>query len=844
MSSRRSIITRVRIVVGVMALAGTLFVGGRSLGPVPALGPFLNPVTGVWSVARAAVLPREFSGVIPHLRDEVEVVYDRRGVPHISAASIEDATRALGYVVARDRLFQLELQARAPEGTLTELLGPAVLRLDRRQRALGLVWGAEKNAAASDPQSGSERLVLAYAEGVNAWIDGMGAGDLPFEYHLLGATPRRWEPFYSSLIGKRMGYTLAYETQDLWRLTAEAKVGKAAVDWLFPVNAPIVEPIQPTGADRPRFDFATPPPPPPPPPAAEPTAVAAALGELVAGLDATLARLPLPHGAGEGLARRIETGIGSNNWAVAPSRSATGYALLSGDPHLDLTLPSIWYEVHLLVPGELDVQGVVIPGAPTVIIGFNRDLAWSFTNTGADVLDFYRETFDDDAAPTRYRLDGEWKPLQRRLESYYDPSGELLAIDTVYYTHRGPVLRDSDVQLSMRWTVLDEPAAVDEFLNAARATNVDEWLNAMAPYKAPAQTGLVADRDGNIAIRSIGLYPIRPDDGDGRTIRDGSTSASDWLGYWPLSSYPFAKNPRQGFLASANQQPTDSRAAGRYLGANWPSPWRALRINRLLRADSQVTVDAMRRYHTDPVNEKTEIFLPAFLGAARSDSSLNEARRLLEEWNRRYTKENERAILFELAFQELIDRTWDELIVSGSNNRVRTPREAVLAALLDFPTSGWWDDRRTSDVVETRDDILVASLRNALRRAKRAYGDPNDGGWRWSEVRHTNVYHLLQLRALSALDLDVQGGDGNLNPSSGDGREGASWRMVVELGPEVRAWATYPGGQSGNPASRWYTDRMEQWSRGELDEVLFPKQPADLAEADTAGRLTLSGNGR
>ena len=366
----------------------------------------------------------------------------------------------------------------------------------------------------------------------------------------------------------------------------------------------------------------------------------------------------------------------------------------------------------------------------------------------------------------------------------------------------------------------------------------------MAPYNAPAQNGLVADRSGDIAIRATGLYPIRPDDGDGRTIRDGSTSASDWLGYWPLSSHPFAKNPRQGFLASANQQPTDSRAAGRYLGANWPSPWRALRINRLLRADSQVTVDAMRRYHTDPVNEKTEIFLPAFLQAARRDGSLDEARRLLEEWDRRYTKENERAILFELAFQELIDRTWDELIVSGSNNRVRTPREAILAALLDFPTSSWWDDRRTSDVVETRDDILAASLRSALRRAKRAYGDPNDGGWRWSEVRHTNVYHLLRLRALSALDLEVQGGDGNLNPSSGDGREGASWRMVVELGPEVRAWATYPGGQSGNPASPWYTDRIEQWARGELDEVLFPTEPADLAEADMAGRLTLRGNGR
>ncbi|MCH7489830.1 MAG: penicillin acylase family protein [Gemmatimonadetes bacterium] len=818
--------SRVRILVAAIALTGTLFVGGCPVGPIPPLGPLLNPATGLWSVARSAVLPKQFSGVIPGLGSDVDVVYDRRGVPHITAASLEDLTRALGYVVARDRLFQLEVQSRAPEGRLTELLGPAVLELDRQQRAIGLPWGAERDEAALDPRSESSRVVRAYAEGVNAWIDGMGAGDLPFEYHLLGVKPRRWEPIHTALVGKRMGYVLAYDPQELWRGKVEQLVGKAASDWLFPVNSPIEEPIRPNGSNRTRFEFT------PPPDPVEP-------------------QTPVARGADEGLwykaaadPSRHDGALGSNNWAVAGTRSATGFPLLSGDPHLDLTLPSIWYEVHLIVPGDIDVYGVTIPGLPAVIIGFNRNVAWSFTNTGADVLDFYRETLDDETAPEHYELDGEWKALEQRIETYYAPDGDAIATDTIHFTHRGPLRATSDGPLSMRWTILEEGFSTGPFIGAARSSTVDEWLEAMASYPGPAQNGIVADRAGNIALRSTGLYPIRPDDGDGMKIRDGSSSTNDWQGYWPLSEYPFARNPRQEFLASANQQPIDPHGAYRYLGAHWENPWRAMRINRLLRGDTLVTADAMRRYQTDPGNEKAELFVPAFVKAARGHDRLTEAAGLLEAWDRRYTKDNDRAVLFEAAFRDLIDRTWDELIGPGTDRRIRTPGEAVLAGLLRYPESVWWDDLRTADVTETRDDILRESLSVAFGRTKRAYGDPDGGGWRWSELRHANVFHLLGLRALSALDLEVQGGPGNLNPSSGSGRHGASWRMVVELGPEVRARTIYPGGQSGNPASKWYVDRIDQWVRGELDAVLFPTVPAQLPETDIAGRLTLRGEHR
>jgi penicillin amidase len=218
---------------------------------------------------------------------------------------------------------------------------------------------------------------------------------------------------------------------------------------------------------------------------------------------------------------------------------------------------------------------------------------------------------------------------------------------------------------------------------------------------------------------------------------------------------------------------------------------------------------------------------------------LREGARLLAEWDRRYTRENSRAVLFELAMHELERRTWDELIPRGQTLPVTVPEEAVLASLLRYPDSPWWDDRRTPAVVEHRDEILAASLRAALDGAKSRYGSPDGGGWRWDRVRHANIYHLLRIPALSALEFPIEGGPGTLNPSSGSGTHGASWRMVVELGARIRAWGTYPGGQSGNPVSSRYADRLPRWLAGELDSLLTPEIPAELGGFELASTLIL-----
>ena len=813
-----------------LVLGAGVTIGARPIGPAPALGAFLEPAHGVWSLARSAEAPSSSDIRVAGLRGTVEVVYDERAVPHIFARSEEDAHRALGFVVARDRLFQLYVQTLAASGRLTEIGGEQALPLDREMRRLGLPRAAERIVARIGDTSVSMRAARAYADGVNAYIASMPASALPLEFRMLGKRPPRWEPVDTYYLQNRMGWTLANIANERDRAAAAARVGLAAAAALFPDDSPIQEPIQPNGENAPRFDFH------PLPPPGQPDSASLLIAA------ATNAWIPSRHLAREG-DDESERWMASNNWAVAPSRSTTGHALLAGDPHLDLTLPSIWYEAHLVVPGALDVYGATIPGAPAIVIGFNRDVAWTFTNTGADVMDLYLEQVDDDRHPTKYLVDGAWRPLAQRVEVYRGRRGETLAVDTVYFTHRGPLQRVRSRWISLRWTVLEAGREGNGFLEGAHARSAAQFHDAMArSYQAPAQNMLVADRAGHIAIRSTGRYPLRR---NGSALQDGTSSANDWTGDLPLAKWPQAMDPAQGFLASANQQPIDPRRTDFWFGGSW-DPWRALRINELLRADSAVTVDEMRRFHTDPGSARADYYLPFFLRAAQrvaargtgpSRAVLDEAARLLGRWDRRYTLTNTGAVLFEAALRETALQTWDELATEGGRPRV-TPSTAVLAELMADSSSAWWDDRST-DGVEDRDAILASSLATAFLATRQRYGAPDAGGWEWAKVRQANIYHLLRLPALSALALRVPGGPGTLSPLTGNGTHGASWRMVVELGPVLHAWTTYPGGQSGNPASTRYRDRLPQWLAGTLEAAHIPVRASELPAAQRSASLVL-----
>src|SRR5260221_1078180 len=245
-----------RVGIASIILAVLLFTGFRSVGTLPPLGKLLDPANGVWATASAADLPPIESGSIPGLHEKVQVLFDDRGVPHIFAQNEEDAYRALGYVTARDRLFQMELSTLAAAGRLTEWVGPKALEPDRATRMLGLPWGVLRKFAVADHKSLGFRAMTAYADGVNAWISSMKRQDLPIEFRLLGVTPFKWKPIYSVNFFSKMALTLAFNDATYARLAAQAKVGHAAADALFPVNSPIQQPIQPNGLVAPLYDLA------------------------------------------------------------------------------------------------------------------------------------------------------------------------------------------------------------------------------------------------------------------------------------------------------------------------------------------------------------------------------------------------------------------------------------------------------------------------------------------------------------------------------------------------------------------------------------------------------------
>jgi len=806
-----------RLITSIILLSAPLYLGNIRLGSLPPLLDFLDPSHGVWMISNAEDHPDSILKPVEGLTDKVKIIYDNRQVPHIYAETIEDALRGLGYAVARDRLFQLELQTRATAGTLSEILGKDALPVDRQMRQLGLAWAAEKNHAELDPTSNSYRYQSAYAQGINAWIQGMTISDLPLEYHLLGKEPMEWLPQYAAYLLKRMGWTLSMENTERRTDLAANLVGQDAAKALFPVDSWIQEPIRPNGQTEPRFDLNPLPKPDYPDKDDQESSYLSNLFE-------SLGRSHQDEFA--------EITLGSNNWAISPSRSVSGNPIIAGDPHLGLSLPSIWYEVHLTVPGELDVYGVTIPGSPAVTIGFNRDVAWTFTNTGSDVMDFYRERINDPHNPQTYLLDDEWHRLEKRLETYLDINGTVIAVDTILHTHRGPVLKENEDFTSLRWTVLEESGELDALSAIAKAQSVDQWMSGMESWMAPTQNGLVIDRSGNIGIVSSGRYPIRPKGTLGNMIYDGTSSQNDWNGWLDISDYPRSVNPQQGYLASSNQQPVDPAVFDGYLGSNWPPPWRAMQINKLLRAKPTYTMDDLIQFQTHPGSARADFFMTAFLNvadspASASDPNLRRAKNLLMEWDRRYTKSNDRAILFEIAMEKLAENTWDEL-KDQQGQIVLRPGSTILAGMLQTPTNKWWDDRETEDLVETRDNILIKSLSQAIETLNDRHGEESEGGWQWSKVQTANIYHILSIPGLSALDLPTQGGPETLNPSSGSGRHGASWRMVVEFGDTIVAKGIYPGGQSGNPLSPSYKNRLNDWSSGVLQDLNFPESAEQL----------------
>ncbi|MBD0368388.1 MAG: penicillin acylase family protein, partial [Flavisolibacter sp.] len=410
-------------IISTLITLALVFVLNHKWGSIPPLGKFLSPQQGFWQNAEPADHNFSEELKLKNLKAPVQVYFDERLVPHIFAKGEEDAYFVQGYLHAQFRLWQMEFQTMAAAGRISEILGddPRFIRHDREQRRLGMVYGAENSLAEMEKHPDYKRVVDAYTAGVNAYINSLTESSLPVEYKLLDYKPEAWSNLKIALFLKQMSKELAGFERDLEFTNTKQAFNVEEMKRLFPQFSDSSAPIIPKGT---AFEK----------PAIVPVKPATA-DSLYFGKD-TIIRVQE--------AFKPDRNNGSNNWAVNGVKTKSGAPILCNDPHLSLTLPSIWYEMQISTP-EMNVYGASFPGTPTIIIGFNDSIAFGFTNAGRDVKDYYQIRFKDNSKK-EYWYNGSWQPAKLRIEEI-KARGEICCYDTVAYTVFGPVMYDDSFTL-------------------------------------------------------------------------------------------------------------------------------------------------------------------------------------------------------------------------------------------------------------------------------------------------------------------------------------------------------------------------------------------------------------
>lgn len=767
--------------------------GGAS---IPPLGRFLDPFHGFWQNLEPAGYQGKKQLVIPGLKEPVSVVYDSLLIPHIFAKNNNDLFLAQGYVTALHRLWQMEFQTHAAAGRLSEIVASdAVLNYDRRQRRVGMVFGAEQSLGSME----SNPSIIQYTAGVNHFIESLKYDNLPFEYKLLNYTPEPWTNLKCALLLKNMAQTLNIGDKDIEMTNALKLYGKEIVDLLYPDDEQVGDPIvnNPGG-----WNF-------------EPV-----------NMDTVPLVLPdeLIHiNKGPG----IDPTTGSNNWAVSGSKTYTGSPMLAGDPHLQLSLPSIWYAIQLQAPG-INTMGASLPGVPGIIIGFNDSIAWSVTNAQRDLVDWYKITFENNKRD-KYLLDGKWVNARKVIEEI-KVRGESSFYDTVVYTHWGPVTFDDSYHAenelngyAFRWIAHEPSEEIIAFNRLNRAKNHREYMDALNYFSLPAQNFVFASVSGDIAMRIQGKFPVRRKD-EGKFVLDGSKSSQGWQAYIPNSQNIAEKNPERGFVSSANQYPVDMTYPY-YITATHYEAYRNRRINQVLRESENITYRDMMKLQTDNFNLKASESLPLFLSYLDS-TNLNtgekQAYRILRSWDYFNHPNSAGATYYEAWWDNLMPLLWDEMKNEKATLALPTTFHTI-KLLKENPDLSFFDMQHTPAEKENAGDVIRLAFR---------FGVEDIEKWKashttlpvWSEYKGSYIGHLLP--PLTALSRPVKTGGNHDIVNAHSRTHGPSWRMVCSLQPSgIKAWATYPGGQSGNPGSNHYSNLLPRWVRGEYFSLLFLRAP-------------------
>lgn len=818
---------------------------------------------------------------LPGLETEVTVYRDEYAIPQIYAGSQHDLFMAQGYIHAQERFWQMDVWRHIGAGRLSEMFGESQLDTDRFLRTLG--WARVAQDELADVDAESLATLQAYADGVNAYLEQHPSNSsVSLEYAVLGLTNRGytiepWKPEHSLTWAKVMAWDLSGNLdQEVERATLLNSLTRSQVDELFP-DYP---------SDHPYIV------------ARDQTAAAAADGAMIpptpAAAASTLKPLLTRLAALDGVLVGMREGIGSNSWAVGGDLTSTGKPLLANDPHLGVQMPSIWFEIGLhetrsATPESpaYDVGGFSFAGVPGVVIGHNADIAWGFTNVGADVQDLYVERVNPEN-PDQYEVDGSWVDMDTVTETIGVAGADPEEI-TVRYTRHGPVVSDTfealddfgrpdgldtpvpdEFVLALRWTAL-EPANT---LRSVRKMNVardfEEFRAAARDWDVPSQNLLYADTAGNIGYQMPGKIPVRarpvspigagggtgggttgPTTGGAVTFNDGYpvpgwTDDYEWTGYVPFEQLPFSFNPPEGYIVTANNAVVDD-PEGSLITRDWDYGYRAQRIVDLIdQTEKPFTAVDMRNIQADSRNLNAETLLPPLLALDLADARLAAARSLFEGWDLQQGVDSAAGALFEVFWVRLLADTFGDDLPADLGPKGGSRWFEVMRGIVDQQDSPWWDDTSTSEVVEARDDIFLQALTEAVDELEDSQGDePAD--WRWGDL-HTVTFRNQTLgqsgiglieRVFNRGPYPVSGSTSVVNSANWNAHEpyevvsSPSMRMIVDLSDLGASLSANTTGQSGHAFSEHYTDMVDMWRDVEHHPMLWGQSDIEAAAEDT-----------
>ena len=768
----------------------------RKVLPLP-LGSFLSLQEGVWRNAEPTNQDFNANLKLENLEGKVDVYFDERLVPHVFAEQEKDAFFVQGYLHAKFRLWQMEFQTHAAAGRISEIVGSKGIQFDRNQRRIGMVYAAENALAAMEQDQQTLTSLNAYTAGVNSFITQLNTSDLPIEYKLLGYEPEKWTNLKSSLFIKQMTNTLAGYDRDLEYTNALEILGEEKFRILYSDIPDSLYPV--ISAESPY-------------------------------LKPALAILP-PASADSLYFKRTDTipftedekpnpANGSNNWVVSGSKTKSGKPILANDPHLNLTLPAIWYEMQISTP-EYNAYGVSFPGIPGVVIGFNDSIAFGFTNAGRDVKDYYQIQLKDKSKQA-YLFNNQWIKTNLRVENIKVKDSSAF-IDTVAYTVFGPITYDHSFKTNLseekayalKWVAHDTSNVLKMWLLLNRAKNYNDYAEAITHFNVPGQNMIFASVSGDIALWQQGNFPMRWKD-QGLFVMPGTDSSYMWNGYIPMDENPHSLNPVQGFLSSANQRAADTTYP--YFMPGSYEVYRPITINRNLATMSSITIADMKSLQNNNYNVFAEMAVPILLNNIDRETLTDVETKYLDlvaSWNLSNEINEMGPTCFTIWWDSLSAVVLNDDLLRA-NIPIIKPEKFVLLEALRKDSNFIFIDNIETDQLETLKDQVTLSLKNA---AKKFAELEKENKLAWGTFKNTTVYHLLKNNTMpfAREALKIGGGSGIINATMHD--HGPSWKMIIEMDTPVKAVGVYPGGQSGNPGSKYYDSFVDTWSKGEYYDL-------------------------